>query len=302
MNNQIIDDQAKNDFNKARMSETFTRIINILNPAKQELFSLYDIKTLIRTKSERYLGMQAVPIEKIVGSEGRYKDFNKTFLPKKERIRYRWENVDKAHMRDVILPPIKLYKLGEVYFVRDGNHRVSVAKSRSAKAIDAEVVELESEIELTSEMTKDQILAKVINYEKERFFKQTGLKHIIDPDLLVFSTPGRYDEIALHINVHKYYMNLDHTQEISIEEAAESWYKMMFLPVCRTIWNEGILSRFPGRTAADMYCWVIRHWSELKNKYGEDYPITEAAKDYSRRFGMGLIEKIQLWIRRLFHR
>ena len=122
MDKNTANTQASSDFNKARTKALFNSIISILRPEKRELLSFYDVKKLIKTGSESYKGMQTVKIEDIAGSEGRYSDFNKAFLPKKEHLRKRWESIDKAHMNDVILPPIQLYKIGDMYFVRDGNH------------------------------------------------------------------------------------------------------------------------------------------------------------------------------------
>ena len=116
-NSHNINFQAREDFNKARSKASISRILNALTPEKQDLLSLEDIRNLIKPKSETYLGMKVVEINLIVGSEGRYNDFNRTFLPKREFIRNRWENIDKAHLKSVILPPIKLYKIGGAYFV-----------------------------------------------------------------------------------------------------------------------------------------------------------------------------------------
>ena len=146
MNNNYLNDQAIDDFGRARFREKILSILNLLSPEKQQLLSLYDIKSLVKPKNESYKGMKVVAVKDIVGSEGRYRDFNKAFLPRKEHLKNRWVSIDKAHISDVILPPIKLYKIGDVYFVRDGNHRVSVAKMQKVYAIDAEVVELNSEI------------------------------------------------------------------------------------------------------------------------------------------------------------
>ncbi len=107
-NSHYINFQAREDFNKARSRASISRILNALTPEKQDLLSLEDIRNLIKPKSETYIGMKVIEIDLIVGSEGRYNDFNRTFLPKREFIRNRWENVDKAHLKDIILPPIKL--------------------------------------------------------------------------------------------------------------------------------------------------------------------------------------------------
>jgi hypothetical protein len=82
MDDYMIKAQASEDFNKARSKEFFSRVLGFLSPKNKELLSFREIKSLVGAKGERYKGMQVVPIEKIVGSEGRYRDFNKTFLPR----------------------------------------------------------------------------------------------------------------------------------------------------------------------------------------------------------------------------
>jgi hypothetical protein len=91
-------------------------------------------------------GIRVVEVEKITGSVGRYKDFDRSFLPNKQSMSQRWSRIDRAYHQGVELPAVSLYKIGEAYFVRDGNHRVSVAKFHKAAAIDAEVVEIRGQM------------------------------------------------------------------------------------------------------------------------------------------------------------
>ena len=138
----LVSRTTEEDFNKARNKALVNEIQHFLTPEEVSLISLNDVKQLIRPTNETYVGMKVVPIEKIVGSEGRYNDFDNHFFPKSSHLRMRWEHVDEAAIKDIILPPIKVYEISGLYFVRDGNHRVSVAKSRGTEFIDAEVVSL----------------------------------------------------------------------------------------------------------------------------------------------------------------
>lgn len=242
----------------------------------------------LKPKSEIYRGMQTVPVNKIVGSEGRYRDFNKRYLPRYEYLRRRWTSIDMAHLQDVVLPPIKLYEIGGLYFVRDGNHRVSVARMQGVLDIDAEVVSLGTEIRLDPNGTMDTLREDVIRWEEKRFFESTGLSREIPAKDLLFSATGRYDEILQHILVHKYYINQNRRREISLAEAALSWYRKVYLPIITIIRGNRILRRFPGRTAGDLYVWISRHWDALKQKYGADYSMDDAARDFSLRYGRGL--------------
>lgn len=273
------------------MSALFTKIMNLFSPSRQELFSLNEVRRVLHPRGERYRGMQTVPISKIVGSEGRYRDFNKQFLPRHEYLRGRWESIDKAHLRDVILPPILLYEIGGVYFVRDGNHRVSVAKSQGVLSIDAEVISLDTEIPLHESLTRDGLRKAVIEHEKQLFLKRTRFDEIVGYDLN-FSATGRYDEIEQHIQGHKYFLNQHEMMEIPLERAMISWYRNVFLPIVEIIEDQKIISRFPGRTCADLYLWIVRRWNELKIQYGQDFPMADAVTDYTKMHGTGFWKRI----------
>ncbi len=87
-----------------------------------------------------------MPVEKIVGSVGRYRDFDRAFLAAKTSLGEKWKRIDRAFHRGEELPPVMLYKVGQAYFVEDGNHRVSVARYHGVQWVDAEVMELHSPI------------------------------------------------------------------------------------------------------------------------------------------------------------
>lgn len=286
--NNMVRYQVQTDFNKARTKEFFSRILHILTPQKNQLLNFHEIRHLLGPQGEIYRGMQTVDLDKIIGSEGRYRDFNAAFLPKSEHVRNRWESVDKAHLQDIILPPIKLYKVGGYYFVRDGNHRVSVARMQGVVAIDAEVTELKTQHKLDGQQTREELIERLVSFEREKFLEETHLDEVISMEYLEFSDVGRYDEIIQHIEGHKYYINQDIEEEISFNDAALSWYYNVFYPIIQQISNDGVMTRFPGRTKADLYLWIVKHWDELKRRYGEKISLKEATRDYANRQGKSL--------------
>jgi len=298
--NNMINTQASDDFNRARNKARFTDIFNIINPEKKELLSYYDVKNMAKPKSQTYLGMKVVEISQIVGSEGRYKDFSKAFLPKKEHLRHRWESIDRAHLTDIILPPISLFKIGDAYFVRDGNHRVSVAKTQGSYSIDAEVVELTTEITIEPHMTKSALREEVLKYERTQMLQNTRLDRMLDMEQIRFTSLGRYDEMLRHIQGHKYYINQESNEEIILEEAAASWFEKVYTPIVEIVRRENMLSRFPGRTESDLYIWTIKHWDGLKWKYGQEYPLDEAVKEYNQIYGKNIMQQISDFIKKLF--
>lgn len=272
--------QAQEDFSRARNKAWINEMQNIMHPDKKRLLSLNDVKKILKPKNEVYIGLKTVPIKKIVGSEGRYNDFDNHFLPRSNELKQRWVNIDQAHLSDIVLPPIQLYELGGLYFVRDGNHRVSVAKTQGVEFIDAEVISLQSEVQLPPDVRLDTLLDAVIRYEKRVFYNETHFGDLTDYWDLDFTATGRYDVIYNHILVHKYYMNEQQHTEIDFNDALVSWYKTVYLPVIAVIDKYTLLSDFKDRTKSDIYVWIVKHWDRLKQKNGNDFSLDEAARDF----------------------
>jgi hypothetical protein len=272
---------ARSDFGRARQREIMGRILGLLKSQKDEMLSLGDVRSLVRPDSETYRGMKTVSIAKIVGSEGRSRDFNRAFLPRHDKMMRRWMNVDVAHHQNVILPPIKLFEIGGAYFVRDGNHRVSVARLQGAEFIDAEVTSLSSQIPIAPGMRREDITRSVIEFERRRFLAETELAERRPGADIAFTEIGRYDEVLEHIREHKWYLNLHQRAEIPLADAAASWYDRVYLPIVQIIRAARLLARFPRATEADLYVYIGHHWAELGRKYGQIFTLEEAAEDYS---------------------
>lgn len=284
--------QTEEDFAKARNKAFFNEIQHLLSPEEASLISLNDVKQLIRPINETYLGMKVIPIDKIIGSEGRYKDFDNNFFPKSSHLRNRWEHVDEAAIKSITLPPIKVYEIDGLYFVRDGNHRVSVAKARGTEFIDAEVVTLQSEIKLKKPNNMNDIVKQIINYEKRLFYAETSFGDITDFWCLDFSRAGRYDVIYNHILTHKYFLNQRQEEEVSMEDAILSWFTKVYVPIISTIQKKKILKKFPKRTYSDLYVWIVRYWDDLKHKFGNnEIPIDLAVEDFTKKYKIPLYKR-----------
>ena len=291
---------TKGDFDKAYFQAIFRNIISKFKGENNDLLSFHEVIKMLKVKNESYVGMRYVAIDDIVGSEGRYNDFTREFLPEKKNLRARWQKVDEAHYKDIILPPIKCYQLGGVYFVRDGNHRVSVARRQGREFIDAEVIEIQTDIVIDSSMTKQDLLDIVIQHEKENFLENTQLDRFRNVSNLNFSSPGRFDDLMTHIYGHQYFLGIEKERQIPFEEALLSWYDNLFIPIINEIEEENIHIRFIGRTSPDLYVWIIRHWDDIKRIYGKDVPISQAVKSYSKKYGENIFTTIFKLIRKIF--
>ncbi len=134
----LATDNFERAYRKAYWRDWLKRLVGKHN----NLLSFDDIPVELRRQAPNNLGLQAVPLNQIVGSEGRYHEFDQAFYPREKRSKDRWVRVDQAHLANVLLPPVELLKIGESYFVRDGNHRVSVARAHGQAHIDATVIEI----------------------------------------------------------------------------------------------------------------------------------------------------------------
>ncbi len=127
----MLDDLTRRtalDFSRARLKGFLNRIGSVISGRPAKLLSYEEVKACLHLGGPIYRGVETVPVSAIVGSLNRYHDFDRAFMPVKNGTAGRWENVDLAYYQHKDLPPVVLYKVGQVYFVMDGHHRVSVAR------------------------------------------------------------------------------------------------------------------------------------------------------------------------------
>ena len=249
------------------------------------------VKDKLRLRESHYRGMQTVEIDKIVGSLNRYNDFNRAFLPvhpTAERAA-RLQNLERALEKGEILPPVRLYQVGDVYFVEDGHHRVSAARRQGGKEIDAEVIEFNSSVPLDRGVTPKEILIKA---EYVDFLERTHLNKLRPNQNIEFSEPGRYRVLLEHIDVHRYFLGLEKKREIPYEEAVMSWYDNVYTPIVEAFRRLDILKQFHGRTEADLYVWVSRHLYYLRERYGQDVDLEEAILDYAKNYRLPWLTRL----------
>lgn len=279
---QFLDTTARNQFEDARRREWVAALTDALYQAPHDLLAFEDVRQRLQIHGQRSLGLQTIPLDAIIGSEGRYADFDRHFLPRSDRTRDRWLNVNKAAQQYIDLPPIDVYKIGDVYFVRDGNHRISVARRAGQRDIDAHVTELIVDIPMDTALTA---AALPLKEEYSDFLEWTNL-HVLRPEQRIeFSESGGYLELIRHINGRRYFMGLEQNREIPIAEAVSDWYDNIYMPVVAVIRAQRILTHFPGRTEADLYRWIMEHrWYMLEKAGGQDPGPSAAATDFAQTY------------------
>lgn len=254
------DFQALDDFEAARFRAFRRAVQAALTRRARRLISLNQVLDAARLEGQADRGVRDIPLDRIVGSAGTAKtrDFDPAFLPTSRRLRHRWARVYTAMVEGEI-PPIDVYQLGDSYYVIDGHHRVSVARSLGRDTIAAHVTEVRTRAPLGPDVDAAELLRAA---EYARFLAATQLDRLRPDARLECSRLGRYDELLKHILGHKYFLGLD-GRKVTLPEAAASWYDTVYLPIADVIRRHRVLEQLPGWTEADVYVEITRRWLEL---------------------------------------
>ena len=274
--------QAIEDFRRARRQAALEQVLSRLTGRSDQLLSYEDVRRQVGAYGKVDRGLHEIPVDDIVGSVGRYSDFTRTFLPRSDSMQERWARVKTVATDMAGWPPIEVYKLGDAYFVHDGNHRVSVARQMGMETIPAYVTEVKTKVPLTPEDDPEKIICKA-RYTK--FLEATGLKETRPDANLELTAPGGYRHLHEHIDVHRYYMGVEMQREVPYEEAAAHWYDTVYLPVVGVIRERGLLQDFPDRTETDLYLWLAEHQAELEEALGWRVQPDAAAVDLAAAEG-----------------
>lgn len=278
---QTFSAQAMEDFHRARRRAVLERILATLSGRSADLLSYEDVLKKLKEKGRASRGLKDIPLDAIVGSVGRYQDFTRTFLPRRDEDIHRWTRVQMAMNSMTGVPPIEVYQIGDAYFVLDGNHRVSVARQMGATHIQAYVTEIKTKVPLTPDVTPDELILKA---EYADFLEKTKLDELRPGCDLTVTVPGQYRVLLEHIDVHRYFMGLEQQREIPYHEAVTHWYDTVYMPVVQEIRDHGILRDFPGRTETDLYIWIMEHRAALQEQMGWNaIPYDAAAMDLAER-------------------
>ncbi len=274
--------QALDDYRKARRGAAVQEILARLSGDTDdvELLSYDEVRHKLKAIEKSSETLEEIPLDSIVGSVGRYHDFTRKFLPKSSIDRTRWARVMATSQGLAGLPPIDVYRIGEVYFVKDGNHRVSVARQMGSDLIQAYVTEVESKVDLSPDTKPDDLIIKA---EQVDFLDRTRLDQTKPDSDLTATKAGAYPTLLEHIDVHRYYQGVEQQREVPFPEAAESWYENVYKPVVKIIRNRGLLEDFPERTSVDLYLWTADHRAAIREEIGWEIGLEAAISDLSIR-------------------
>ncbi len=208
----------------------------------------------------RNRGIRMVRLEHIVGSVGRYLDFDERFRMRSHVPSERLEKIKQQMLSGKVLPPVKLYQIKNEYYALDGNHRIAAANELNYSEIQARVTEF-----IPSKGSLENLLYR----EKAAFDDQTHLPFTIE--LTEF---GQYDHLIKQICDHQNYLAKEIAGPVTLPLAAKDWYATIYQPLVALIKKGRLLEHFPGRTLADLYTFIsVHHWER---------------SDHALRYGIGL--------------
>ena len=267
---------AIHDFQSARQRAAIQEVLARITGKSTQLLSYDDVSEKLKLRARTDRGVQHIPLDAIVGSVGRDTDFTRAFLPRRAVDQQRWANVKAAMEEGAGLPPIEVYKVGEVYFVMDGNHRVSIAKQEGFTSIEARVIEVRTNIPLTPDVQPDDLIIKA---EYAEFLEATGIMDLRPNVDLGVSIPGQYDKLMSQIYLQKFILVEDQKLNASLQDAVEAWYDNIYIPLAEAIRDRGLLRWFPDRTITDLYIWIAENRTSLEKEQGWAIQSDIAATD-----------------------
>src|SRR6478752_10892251 len=258
---------AETDFQRARRRQVLAALSGRLRREPDDINLILPFDEVVRAlgrKGERALGLQTITLASIVGTIDRTRDFDRRFRPMSNRLRERWQGIDMALRRGRGMPPISVYRVGDLHFVRDGHHRVSVALALGNTVIEANVTEVLTQIPAAGISDRGDLVVK--GYE--RLFRQ----RVPLPDALaariVCRDPWNYAELSENVEAWSFRLVQAAGEYLSRAEAARRWYEEEYRPVVAMLHEAALVGRGTEaeaylRVACDRYRLIRAHeWSD----------------------------------------
>jgi hypothetical protein len=244
---------AQHDFLRARRHATAARLIGRLRGEPDDVGVIIPYEEVIAAlgfESERLLGPRVVALDAIVGTIDRARDFVRSFRPTSRRVRSRWEHIAAAMRRGEALPPVDLVKVGEIYFVRDGHHRVSVARALGLSDIDAHVTEVVTRVNPERTTTLTDLPLK--SHERV-FFERVPLPEDARHEIQL-SDPWDYATLAEGVEAWGFRAMQEHGELFDRAQTAALWLEHEYRPVVETLREADLIQKW---TQTEAYMRVV---------------------------------------------
>jgi hypothetical protein len=269
---------AENDFLRMRRSQVLSRLgawlrrepddVNIMLPFDEV------VAALGRT-GERRLGLQVISLDSIVGSVDRTRDFDRRFRPTSARARSRWERLALAQRRGEAIPPIDVYRVGEMHFVIDGHHRVSVAHAMNLRTIDAYVTEIITRLSAGGITHLGDLTVK--DYRR-LFLERVPLTGSARAAIRL-TDAWEYSELSEAVEAWGFRLMQDEQTFLDRATVANRWYTEEFVPVVTMVRQAGMIDT---QTEAEAYLWVIAERYRLIRAHRWDDDVITALRERPR--------------------
>ena len=241
---------AQDDFLRVRRRQAMRALGRRLARGDGEISAMLPFEEVVAELgfvSEHSRGLQVVQLDSIVGTVGRGKEFDRSFRPTSSQVRGRWERIAQAMRRGDPMPPVDLYRIGEVHFVRDGHHRVSVARALGRRDIEARVAEVVTRVGAERGLRVSDLPVK----GHERLFRERVPLPASLADRVRLSDPWGYGALAESVEAWGYRESRERGEVLEREELARAWYEDEFAPVVTMLREAGLA--LSGETGADAY-------------------------------------------------
>ncbi|HVR42615.1 MAG TPA: hypothetical protein VMS56_04145 [Thermoanaerobaculia bacterium] len=263
------------DFDDARRAAMLSDLVAAVSRRPSELLRLDEIRESLSLSTMVDRGVVEIAVASIVGTIGRAHGFNRAFLPRTEAARQRWNRVREMFLSQAGFLPIEVYRVGEVHFVIDGHHRVSVARALGAPTIEARVREFPTAGTLRPDDSPRSVLER---RALDGFMETTRLP----PDSrgeFTLSSPAGYERLLDHISVHRYYLGIERGGPASWDDAVRSWVASVWRPALEAIRASAVMASFPGQTEGDLYLYVMERLHALREREDSGASAERAVRD-----------------------
>lgn len=262
---------AEHDFLRARRKEVLSRLAAWLRREPDdvsEVLPFDEVVSALGRTGERRLGLQVIPLDSIVGSVDRTRDFDRWFRPKSGRSRERWERLARAQRRGEAIPPIDVYRVGELHFVKDGHHRVSVAHALGFRSIDAYVTEVTTKIDATGISRRGDLITKDL---RRVFLDRVPLPGPALATILV-TTAWSYALLSEEVEAWGFRLMQQERRFLDRETVARRWYAEEYRPVVRMLAQADLIG---DRTEAEAYLHLAGQRYKLMRTHRWDDEVIE---------------------------
>jgi hypothetical protein len=262
---------VENDFLRARRRQVLSRLVRALRRQPDDVNSILpfdEVVAVLGWQGERPLGLATIRLDTIIGTVDSRRDFDRKFRPTSGRVRERWERLALAQRRGEAIPPIEVYRLGDLHFVKDGHHRVSIAIASGLSVIDAYVTDVSTAVPASGIRYRGDLLMK----SYERIFRARVPLPASAYAKIRFTDAWSYAELGEGVEAWGFRCMQAEGVFIDREQVARRWFAEEFTPVVRMLRAADLVG---GGTDAEAYQRVAREKYRLMRTHDWNDEIIE---------------------------